>query len=461
MKKKLICFLCLLLLSNSSVFSEGIEFQGRYVFRRAGNLEFITEDFYLNFHVHQNVINKFGTSVWDDFFANCVEISNVTGSYANITGLMETVSTPLDQIYESQGISGVFESQFNLIAIDEQNKYTHFSIDFNYGDPLAVAVTHILQTQCTDPGYGIFSPIIVETDIGINPWATIKAKTTIHGTGEDPYYCFRQILLHEYGHALGLRHNSVDAGVMIDEVDTEFFIYWLSNAEREALVQLYSGENGPLTPKNLCENFNTSALSYCKGVSSAGGGGCGSCGGGTCTVTCNQAKSRSGISDVALQNIVKFYIQLDNQPDFDSLISIAIENISLFEGAIDDQVQFSGNINEGGMTVNTENEVPSNRIASNSTSVFYENYPEFNRKLQIAINEFIPIINKDFNCDCDASSTHLDSRQIYILKDLISEVKKMPVSEGLKVELTRLDEYLNNRQDNNIKTDIINYLNLY
>lgn len=467
MKKNLkylliLSFNLIILLTNA----EEIEFNGRYVIRKENPIrwEFITEDITIIFKVHENVLNKFGANETWDALVNAESNWWVTGSFVHVSSSFDQgVQVPLDEIYDCQATTGVFESQFNLIAIDELNEYGNFKPNFEIGDPVATTIIHTVGITCeSGDQYSYMAPIIKEADIGINPWATIKAKTVPADNGEDDYYCLQQILMHEIGHSLGLRHNFEDAGVMNDEIDDEFFITYLSQAERDAIVKLYSGENGPQTPKNLCSDFNTSAISFCKGTHTTSGGGCGGCGGGTCTTTCESTKSRFGISEIAIQNAINAYVKLDHQPDFDSLTYLFIENYSLFESAIDDQLAFHGDLNKGGITAETLNDVPSNRITSASTNeVVYENYPEFNKKLQIAIDEFVPIFNKEFSCDCDASYTYLNTKQINIIKELIVEVKKMPISDGLTIELDKFGNYLDNMGNNNIKTDIINYLNLY
>ncbi|OQX76826.1 MAG: hypothetical protein B6D61_08165 [Bacteroidetes bacterium 4484_249] len=67
--------------------AQNIQYLGRYIIRKENPLryEFITEDFWLAFSLHQNVLDKYGSAdVWEQIANLTLEFSVITGTYANI-----------------------------------------------------------------------------------------------------------------------------------------------------------------------------------------------------------------------------------------------------------------------------------------------------------------------------------------------------------------------------------------
>jgi len=474
-------FLVILMVIILFAMSNGQEplYKGRYVYYNPtfDRLEFIkssnSEHCNLPIWIHPSLTDKWPTYGEDQVEDAIIEWNTVN---ANLSLINMGVEQPPNISYEGSILHrqnnepGNFADQYNLIAVDLNNVYEAFIYPWEFeNDDHKIALVKIWydenNKECNNGSeYDYLAPVITEADCIISPYAPIEDIDLPQQSG-DVYYCLQDILTHEIGHIMGLNHFGSSGCIMNRRRFTDLFLCDVDWNSSYQLKDLYCDNTTPSFVVPYCteENFSTTTnIENCiagKNYYNNGGtsppdpppepwGCCGPCSG------------NKGISDVAVKNAINFYTRLEYQPDFDSLIYLVIENYSLFAEAIDDQIEYKGKLNEGGIIVESD-DAPSNRIASTSSDVFYENYPEFNRKLQIAINEFVPIFNKEFNCDCDESTTHLDDRQINIILDLVAEVKNMPISEGLSNELIKFENYLNNRDDNDIKTDIINYLSYY
>ena len=223
---------------------EDVEFNGRWVDMGSCQSQlsdgyFYSTDFTINFEVNYSMRSIVNFSTMDDW-------NDISGSIANIQ--LKNRQYSALPIYENEWQSNTCTGSVNRIGLDHENLQSAevwtTSSDPNHETNKILAICQLYVLNC-DVSSGLLSDptlwydaVIVGADIIFNPHKEITPEggtEELHGG---------TILLHELGHALGLRHHpgAVESDVMFESIgkgDEKF----LSALDEWAIKRLYTLES--------------------------------------------------------------------------------------------------------------------------------------------------------------------------------------------------------------------------